>query len=383
MQKRQKVVLLIESSRVYGEGLLAGIARYSRLHGPWAFYWETEDFRKILPRLKKWHSDGIILQEPESMEKFVDLQVPAIIRQRTNNKIVGFSNIFCDNEAVGIMAAEHLLSCRFRQYAYCGIENAFWSCIRGESFRKKIAEAGFDVHFYTHPQLQLSYVREKEQAVMDTWLKSLPKPIGLLACNDDRGRQIIEACKTAGISIPEEIAIVGVDNDELVCEIYDPPLSSVALNIEKAGYEAAELLDKLMRGEKPADSTVIIIPTHVVARQSSNILTIKDKEVADTLKFIRQHCKKPIQVGEVAEAVAISRRLLQKRFQEILGYSVSEEIKRVRVAEVARMLVETSLTLSEIATVLEYSSAKHMSEFFRKQKGISPLAYRKHYGQMQ
>ena len=380
MQGRQKVVLLIESSRPYGKELLAGIARYSRTRGHWAFYWETEDFCKILSRLEKWHSDGIILQEPKSVEKLADLQVPAIIRRRTNDKIVGFPNILCDNETVGIMAAEHLLNCKFRHYAYCGIGNAHWSNSRGESFRKKIADAEFEVHFFPQPELQLNYVQEKGQKIIAAWLKSLPKPIGLLTCNDDRGRQVIEACKVAEISIPEEVAIVGVDNDETVCEIYDPPLSSVALNIEKAGYEASELLDKLMCGETLTDSTVRIVPTHVVVRQSSNILAVRDRVVAEALKFIKQHSRNPIQVGEVAEVAAISRRLLQKRFQESLGCSVYEEIKRVRVAEIARMLVETSLTLSEIASALEYSSAKHMSEFFRKQKGISLLSYRKHYG---
>jgi LacI family transcriptional regulator len=201
-----------------------------------------------------------------------------------------------------------------------------------------------------------------------------------MACNDDRGRQVLEACKIADLHVPEEVAILGVDNDEMVCDLSNPRLSSIALNLERSGYEAAELLDKLMAGNKKmANQKIIAQPTHVVTRQSTNILAIEDSDVAQAVRFIRQHSKEMLQVDDVAKTVGISRRGLERRFRIALKRSVFNEIKRVRAEQVARMLVETNQSIGQIALALNYPGIEHISRFFRKEKGMSPLAYRKKY----
>ena len=216
---------------------------------------------------------------------------------------------------------------------------------------------------------------------MAHWLKSLPKPVGLMTCCDDCSQHIIEACKIAELHVPEQVAVIGVDNDELVCKLSNPPLSSIALNFERGGYEAAELLDKLMTGkEKMKNQLIKVEPTYPVSRQSTDILAIDDSDIAKAIRFIRQHCKEPIRVDNVVAAAALSRRVLEKRFQKILGRSVLCEIRRVRVEQIVRMLVGTNLPISQIASKLGYPSVDHIARYFRQEKAMTPLAYRKQYG---
>lgn len=201
-----------------------------------------------------------------------------------------------------------------------------------------------------------------------------------MTCDDEQGRHAIEACKIAGLHVPEQVAIIGVDNDELVCALSYPPLSSVAPNTERAGYEAAELLDKMMAGKKMKNKNIIVHPTHIMTRQSTDILTIEDHEVAEAVRFIRQHAKEPIQVTDVVNAIALSRRVLERRFRKVLNRSVLAEIRRVRIETVAQMLVETDLSISQIALTLGYPDVKNIARYFRREKEMSLLAYRKKYG---
>jgi LacI family transcriptional regulator len=203
-----------------------------------------------------------------------------------------------------------------------------------------------------------------------------------MTCTDDRSRDVIEACKIAGLHVPEELAIIGVDNDELLCELSSPPLSSIALNTQRSGYEAAELLDKMMsrRKRKPPARTIVVHPTHIVTRQSTEILAMEDRDVAAAVRFIRRRAKEMIQVSDVTEAVAVSRRTLEQRFRRELHRSVLAEIKRTRVEQVARMLVETNLSVAQIAFALGHAGVENIARYFRSEKGMSPLAYRKRYG---
>ena len=377
-------MLLIETSCAYGRELLLGIAKYSRIHGPWMFYKgpphsaDPSEKKRVVSRLMKW-ANGAIIREPKS-DKLLTVGVPIIVSPNVIRQMPNLPVIVTDCVAVGRIAAEHLLDRGFRQFAYCGFDDMPWSQGREENFCKRITEAGFETHVYERSLSEIERFFDKEQISLADWLKSLPKPVGLMTCNDDRSQQVVDACIIAGLHVPEEVAIVGVDNDELVCALSNPSLSSIPLNAKRAGYEAAELLDKLMAGEKMAGQRIIDRPTHVVARQSTDILATEDRDVAQAMRFIRQHAKDVIGVTDVVYAVALSRRVLEKRFRRILGRSVLDEIRRVRVAQVARMLVETNLPISRIALALGYPSVKHIARSFRKEKGMTPLAYRKQYG---
>lgn len=383
------VILLIETSRAYGRGLLRGIARHSRLHGPWSFYREPlcyayggpSAMKRTLSQLKHSDADGVIghALDETNARRIIEANIPAVA-EGARDAIPGLVNIVCDDAAIGRMAAEHLLDRGFRNFAYCGFDYMPWSQRRNESFGKRIAQAGFTSNKYKQSRSKGRLSWTVEQMRIADWLKSLPKPVGLMACNDDRSEHVTESCKIAGFSVPEQVAIIGVDNDALVCDLSDPPLSSVALNCEKAGYEAAELLDKLMKREKVAHRTIPNRPTHVVARQSTDILAIEDSEVTKAVRFIRENCAKFIQVSDVLDAVTLSRRSLEGRFRKVLRRSIHDEIKRVRVAQIAKMLVETNLPVSEIALALDFSTADHICRYFRNETKISPSAYRKQCG---
>lgn len=376
-----KVVLLIETSREYGRQLLRGIAKYSRLHGPWTFYREPGGLSEDRPPLDKREVDGIIVRgESLTPQEARRMGVPVIFVPRARENIPGFSCIVVDSVAVGRMGAEHLLERGFRHFGFCGFSDMQWPVRRRRAFVERIHEAGYRTQVYETPEsLSISSWAHELDAITD-WLKSLPKPAGIMACHDYRGQHLLECCKVAGLQIPEEVAVIGALNDDIICDLCDPPLSSIAFNIEKAGYEAAALLDRLMRGEKVGKRNIVIQPTHVVVRQSTDILAIEDKAAAAAIHFIRQNAREPIQVGDVVAAVGLSRRALEQRFRKAVGRSILSEIRRLRAEQVAQLLLETDMSVSQIAASLGFSSEKHIARPFRQEKGMSPLVYRKKYG---
>ncbi len=380
MSKIRKVILLLATSRAHVRGLLHGIAKYSRLHGPWIFYTDASFYRKrgALSWLTDCGADGVIAPDAKENREIIGTGLPTIVYRVAKERIPHLPAIVADNETVGKMVAEHLLDRGFRCFAFCGFENRPWSRERSDSFSKGIAEAGFEPHIFSmHSELKGWRSFEREQGCLVEWLKSLPKPVGLMAGNDVCGRYVTEACRIAGLHVPDQVAVIGVDNDELVCGLTDPPMSSIALNTEKAGYEAAELLDRLMAGERLPGHDIIVRATHVVTRQSTDILAIEDRAVAEAIRFIHQHSREAIQVDDVVHYVAMSRRNLELRVHRVLGRSIYSEIKRVRTQQISRMLAETDLSISEIALKLGHPSDKHIARYFKQQTGMSLKEYRK------
>lgn len=385
MLKTPKVILLIESSRAFGRSLLRGIAKYSRLNGPWSFYRERPVYSEPLygtkmniSRLKKWGANGIIAYKPINLEIILSLNLPTILARGYREKLP--QNISCiipDNHADGIMAAEYFLNRGYRYFAYCGYDAMFSSVDRGISFCNRIAEANFEVHVYEQPKSKAHRSWEYEQTSIADWLKSLPRPLALLACNDERGQEVIEACGIAGLHVPEEVSILGVNNDNLVCELCNPSLSSIERNTFSAGYEAANLLSRLMAGEKIDNQTIVVRPQSIVTRQSTDILAIDDRLVADAIGYIRNHARTIINVQDVIDHVSSSRRVLQQRFRKVIGRSIHDEIVRFRMEQVARMLLQTNLSLSQIAIKMGYPDVKHISRSFRVVFGLSAHDYRK------
>jgi LacI family transcriptional regulator len=391
MQGKPKVLLMMETSRKYGRSILRGIAKYSRTHGPWIFYrqapfyWGASSKKATLKHLLKLDIDGIILREQREQEltdSMLATGLPVVVSPY-REPFAGLHNILGDDTAIGIMAAEYLLRRGFKQFAYCGFGDMYyWSRERGKSFGGRVAQAGFETHYYEYeqPKSRSPHSWEKEQVILVDWLKRLPKPIALMACNDDRSQHVLEACKIAGFNVPEQVAIIGLGNDDLVCDLASPPLSSIALGAEKGGYDAAATLDKLMRGRKVSNRNIIVPTLYVVTRQSTDILKIDDSYVAQALRFIHRRARREaIQVADVLRAVPLSRRSLYERFSRVLGRSVHEEIKHVRVEQLARMLVSTNLSISQIASELGCSDMKNLARYFKQAKGISPLQYRKHH----
>ena len=379
-----KVALLVETSRGFGRDLLRGIVRYSRLHGPWAFYIIPGDLEQKLPRMEQWGGTGIIARvETASVAKSItESGLPTIALDLTDRQMLPSNPLFrCstvspDPHLAAMMAAEHLLERGFRHYAFVGIEGRVWSDRRKESFIKLITAAGFRPHVYKPPRLRRDRVWEREQAILADWLDALPKPVALMACNDDRGREVLEACRLAKILVPEQISVIGVDNDELLCELAFPPLSSVALNAEQGGYRAAKLLDQMMRGRIKKPRHLLVEPLHVVARRSTNMVALDDINVANALRFILEQSTHPLSVNDVVRHIRTSRRWLEIRFQKAIGHTIHEEIQRVRLERVKGLLLESDMSTAEIAFTTGFGTPSYMCQAFKRQTGVTPAKYR-------
>jgi LacI family transcriptional regulator len=365
--------------------LLRGIAHYAHHHGPWSCYWEPAGLEKARPNLKALDLDGIILRDVDKLEEVLAFGIPAVVIGHGRTEVSGLLNVVTDSARIGQMAAEHLLACGFKRFAYCGCrvsreEDVPWSELRRQSFADRISQEGWSCETFPLPQSSGGSSWLRERALMARWLQSLPKPLGLMAANDDRATQVVEACKVAGILVPSEVGVIGVDNDEVVCGLSDPPLSSVAVNFDRAGYEAASALDCLMSGRGTVPERIVVYPTHIVIRRSTDVVAVEDKSLARALRYIRgTSCREELTVAGVARNAGISRRLLEKRFRRELGYSVLDDIRRVRTDKMAQLLVETQLPVCEIAETLGFGDVQHFARYFRSVKKMSPLAYRKAY----
>ena len=384
MREIPKVALLVETSRGFGRELLHGIARYARIHGPWSFHITPGDFEQALPKMKQWDGTGIIARIPtERVAKAIlEAKVPTIAvgltdeQKRPNNPLSQLSELSSDANEVARLAAAHLLERQLRHFAYVGVEDRDWSQRRERAFREQLTAAGFQPHVYRQPAKPRDRVWEREQEVLAEWIRSLPTPLGLFACNDDRGRQVLETCRMVGLHVPEDVAVLGVDNDEVFCELSDPPLSSVALNAETAGYRAAELLDGMMSGKIRKPRRIVVEAVNVVTRRSTEVIAVKDADVAAALQFIRHEQGRGISVDRVADEVAMSRRSLEKRFRDTIGRTILEEIQLVRLERAKRLLLETTYPISKVADVSGFGSTGYFIQFFQKRVGKTPRKYR-------
>ena len=275
-KKNKNVMVWLDTSRASDCGLLRGIVHYAQVFGPWTFYHPYPSYldtsfgsgrKKLLwDCLKTWKADGLIatLNDPSIAKEISARGISLVIVPTGEQLIEGHPNICDSTGATGKMGAEYLLERGFKQFAFCGFFRDYWSQIRGQSFSDTILKHNCGIHIYQPPKKHKRFRWESEMPYMVKWLKSLPKPIGLMACNDERGQHVLDACKIAGLNVPDEIAVLGVDNDDMICETTDPPLSSMILNIKKCGYESAAFA-KLMQGEKAAHEKIPVEPLTVVS----------------------------------------------------------------------------------------------------------------------
>ena len=373
MTRIPEIILMIETSSENGRDLLKGIIRYCNLHGPWVFHLDpdrhsqTVDRKGKIPWYRTVEADGIIVRNLLKPEEAVKLGLPTIF-DYGGTKITGMDwpIVVTDSVEIGKLGAVHLLERGFSHFAYCGYNDMLWSRERCEYFVETVSEAGFEVQVYQQSTPKKVRSQRKEKTILVDWLESLPKPIGLLACNDDRAMEVIETCKIASIRVPDEIAVLGVDNDLMVCNLCYPPISSINIDYEHAGYEAAELMDNFIAGEKMNSQNIMAPSSYVVTRQSTDIFAINDTNVAEALRFIQQHSFEPIQVHEVVGATALSRRYLHQKFRQTLGRSIHEEITRVRVEKICQLLIETNLNISQIAFKMGFMDDHHLARYFQK-----------------
>lgn len=361
--------------------MLKGVAQYERSHRPWAAFLDDEARATLDPqwlRSQKWN--GVINRHttPEFARLCRELGVPLVDLNDTP-PIAGVPKLRPDNLAMGHHGAEHLLERGFRHFGFSGFTDLVWAAERRDGFVEALALAGhscdvFDVSF---PGDLTPFWEAKQMTALSAWLRRLPKPAAVMACNDMRALQVVSAAKSAGLLVPEEVAVLGANNDTIRCELADPPLSSVATNAFQSGYQAAELLADLMARHKPAEMDRRVEPVGVVTRQSTDILAMGDKNVATAVSYIREHACHGITVDHVLREAFASRSQLEKKFRRYIGRSPQAEIRRVQVEKIRQLLFETNFPLKKIAELAGFEHVEYMCVVFKRLTGESPGSYRK------
>lgn len=376
-RQRLKVALLIETSNSYARNLLQGVVHYIREHAPWSFYLVEQGRGDDPPAwLDHWNGDGIIarIESQRIADAVIRTRLPAVDLS-AGRFVPTLPWVETDDVAIARLAADHLLQRGFKQFAFCGDRRFQWSRRRSEAFRDLVKKVG-----YTSTEYDPSSAGEEVAAQsvgLQRWIGSLPKPVGVFACYDIRGQQVLDACRNAEVAVPEEVAVIGVDNDELLCELAYPPLSSIIPNARRAGYEAAALLDRMMSGKLVPVEETRIEPLGVHLRQSTDVLAIEDAHVVQALRFIREHACDPIDVADLLKVVPLSRRILEKRFMRLLNRSPHAEILAVRISRVKQLLSDTERSLEDIAARAGFEHPEYMSVVFKRETGVSPGAFRK------
>ncbi|MDX1563790.1 MAG: DNA-binding transcriptional regulator [Phycisphaeraceae bacterium] len=377
-----RVALLVETSSSYGRDLLAGINHYSNLHGPWSFYVEPASLDALPPSLDGWGAAGIIARShtPQQARRIASMNLPTVNLDEAGGDRFprGVAN---DDRAIGTLAAQHLLDCGFEHYGFCGWSPAVasaenWERPRREAFEKTVRAAGGGTTVYAWPAREVERAWAREQAHLIRWLEESPKPLGVMASDDQRGRHVLVAAMAAGLRVPHDVAVIGVDNDRLLCEMSTPSLSSVALRVERVGFEAARLLDQQMKGQPPQDRTLVIEPDGIVARQSTDVLAMKNQQLVAAIRYMRENAHRGIRVQDVLKVVSMSRKTLETGCRRALGRTPHAEIQRVRLDRIKQLLLHTDWPLKKIAEASGFSYAEHMHAIFRRETGLTPKQYR-------
>ncbi len=382
----RQVALLVEWSRIYGRGVLRGIGKYVRAHGRWKVYHTERRLSDAAPAwLRKWKGDGIIarIENPRLVAQIERMRLPFVDlfeRERSGQGAV----VLSDNRAIARLAAEHLRERELKHFAYCGLPGICSSDERCRHFVQALAAAGHEVRIYDPPHRHRTtsiaasegYELQRE-AAMVRWLRALPKPVGVMACSDLRAHQVLMACDQNHLAVPEEVAVIGVDNDEVICGLTRPPLSSVEQHPEEVGYQAAGLLDRMMEGAAPSQEKIVIEPRGVVARQSTDVVAVPDVDVAAALHYIREHACDGLTVADLLAHMAMSRRTLERRFVALLGRSPKDEISRVQLGHVKQLLVTTDYPLAKIAQLTGFRYVESMCVLFKNTAGQTPGQYRR------
>jgi LacI family transcriptional regulator len=374
------VALVIETSMAYGRGLLRGISQYVTEHGYWSIYVDQRSLNDPPPSwLQDWNGHGVIMRaQTRRLARVVaDLKVPAV---DTLHQFAELSAplVIPDHRAVAATAAEHLLERHYRHFAFVGVERAYWSKARRDALCEVLRKAGHPCHVYS-PLSRRRFAESWEGGQQDLteWLTDLPKPVGVVAAHDLRALCVLDACRRGGLAVPEQVAVIGVDNDEPLCQLGDPPLSSVVLDHELIGYRAAQLLDRMMKGKSHSKKPITVKPRGVVARRSTDFVALEDQLTANAVRFIRQFACDGIDVPDVARQCGVSRRTLERTFAQFLGMSPHEQMVRTKVSRAKQLLAESDYPLDVVASKSGLSHAAYLNVLFKREVGQTPGEYRR------
>ena len=378
-----RLLFITDYSDSYANRLLKGITDYSKDKGQWSicrmptYHKQSIGIEGILEIAREWEIDVIIgtFEDGDDIGLLRSNGI-IVIAQDFKKRLHGIPNITGNYKGTGKMAAGHFIDRGFRNFGFFGLKDVCWSDERHEGFRKEIKAHGLEESLHTYNMQDIDRHWFYERSALAQWLKALPKPIGILACDDNQGNNLIQACNSAGIKIPQEVSILGVDNDELLCNLSIPTLSSIAIDIEGGGFQVAQLIERLVESQDTEYEDIILQPTKIVPRISTAAYATGDSEILKAIMFIHQNSRRKISVDDVVEQVAMSRRLLEIRFKEITGESIYQYIMLLRLKTFAEMLLETNEQVINIALSIGESDAKSISKKFKAVYGCSPNEYR-------
>ena len=379
---KKKILVLVETSRTYGRQIIAGITRYAKENGRWAIYLEDHGLQygnKYRSGNIRW--DGVISRTVDTPG--ADLSgkrtIPAV--ELLGDGVSGFSEILCDGKRLGFMAADYYRKKGFQNFAFFSTGHTWWSLQFCDAYIAELRKNGFSCHISpsckrkSNASLPLLINDGMECKSVD-WLHSLPKPIALFCPSDSQAILAANLAEMAEIAIPHQMAILGVENNEILCETITPPLSSIAVDGRRTGYLAASLLDGKMRGDTFPSLPIYVAPLGVVERQSTDFIAVSDPGIAKALHYIANNAGLQISVKKVAAEVGLSVRTLIRRFHELLGSTPEQEMLRARIKRAKMLLYETDMKISAIAENLGYSTSEHFIRAFRREMQITPAHYR-------
>lgn len=372
----QTVGLNLPTTLYYAREVLHGIFEYVHSHRPWRYVtwgdidtWPSDKLGKVTGAIGMFSAGKFL-------EQFMKRKIPTVnVSEKQSG--VGMARVLPDNAAAGRMAAEYFLEKKFHHFAFSGCEDFAFSRLRRIGFSERLALEGFTCMEHQFgagkwPAHSLDPLPEVGQ-----WLSQLPKPCAVFTHADDHARRILSECERLEISVPEEIAVLGCDNDEIECELSPMPISSVSFPLRRLGYEAADILQRLMNGETPPVDAIRLPPAGIVTRRSTDIIAVKDMAVARAMRYISAHAPEQINVSDVVKACGASRRYLERRFNTLLGRTPKQEIQRKRLSIAKRLLGETHLPMPEIAEASGFTDAKMLSSIFRADTGQTPSDFRR------
>lgn len=377
----KKVLLLIDYSSEFSRRLLKGLIQYSKEHGPWIFYRLPSYYKTLYGKegivewAKEWQADAIIARwDHEGTNLLKTLDIPVIL-QNYKDRSAHFSNLTGDYIGTGEMAARFFIKRRYRNFAFYGNKGVVWSRERAEGFRKEIEQTGGNYYYFESENLS-GEQWNSSHIQLDQWLLSLPKPVGLFACDDSFALQVSEICKINNIQIPQEIALLGVDNDELMCDLSDPPISSIVLDVEKGGYEAGRLIDQFISKRRTNSIDIVIKPIRFELRQSTEKYNISNEYISKIVNYIEDNFTSEISIESLTKLVPLSRRNLEVKFKNEMNTSIYQFILDCRIEFFAHLLLTTDRPLFDLALESGFTDYKNISRVFKKFKGCTPMEYR-------
>lgn len=376
---RKNVALVIETSNGYARGILHGIRDFLNKEPGWSiFLAEHSRHETVASLFDDWDGDGVIARiETDTIARLVRKMNLPTVDVSAARLIRGIPWVETDDEAIATLAFDHLVSCGLRNFAFFGDPAYNWSKWRCEYFEATVKKEGMAFYLYNLPERSdpNPHWYNERKRLLD-WLSALPKPVGIFACYDACGQQLLEVCRYSGLKVPDEVAVIGVDDDELLCDLSHPSLTSISLNARRTGYLAAMLLDRMMSGEASREQKYSIKPIGVEKRVSTDLVAVTDPLVAKAISYIREHYMENLQVEDLLKVVPLSRRVLESRFRRLLNRTPHEEIVRVRVEYLKKRLAKSGDQLSLIADEMGFPYPEYLSVFFKKETGMTPSEYR-------